>query len=63
MIFVLEHNWSAPAWKPGRFKGRWDGRTTRRFWWLCWSLSWYPSKSLGAFFDQVEDTEWKKVKA
>lgn len=42
------------VWRPGFFKGHWDGKITWRFWWGMWSVSYYPVVSLRGFFEYIE---------
>lgn len=67
MIIILEQDLTVRnghrfSWRPYWFSGKWDGRRTWRLAWGIWSVSWYPSTGLRAFFDRVESgaTEWKR---
>ena len=46
-----------PIWKPGQFKSTLGGKTYRRFWWLCFSLSFWGG-DLKEYGDAVRHAEW-----
>ena len=64
MVFVFEMDLTRRKgklfnWNPCLFKGKWEcNKTTWRLGWGIWSISYYPSKSLRAFFEYVPKVGW-----
>jgi len=60
MIIIFEQDLTVRdgkwfKWLPYFFTGKWNNRRTRRIAWGLWSISYYPDKSLRAFFDSSRD--------
>ena len=47
-----------PWWRPGLYKGFWDGGKCWRVWWWFIAISCYPSPGIMEFFEHVPKTGW-----
>jgi hypothetical protein len=60
MILILEQD-TRPYedivfhWKPELFISKWDRKTTWRFCWGMWSVSYYASEGLKDFMEHIAD--------
>jgi hypothetical protein len=65
MILIFEqdtrpHRGVSFEWKPEWFVSKFDKKTTWRFCWGVWSLSYFASRGLMDFVDHIKDqgTDW-----
>lgn len=65
MILIVEqdtrrHDGRRFTWRPGVWRGVFQGKRAWRVWWGVWSLSCYGSPGLKDFLDHVQYTRWEK---